>query len=81
MTKSCLASGRRTTLQFFSRYLSSPVRDPLHGQWEIAAMVWMGIGVTSLVAFVLMLVFGRRSKPDLGSVSAQWVMTHRVDSH
>jgi hypothetical protein len=42
----------------------------------------MGIGVTSFVVLILMLVvFGRRPKRDLGSVSAQWVMTHRVDSH
>jgi hypothetical protein len=45
-------------------------------------MVWMGIGVTLLVVSILLLVvFGRRPKQDLGSVSAHWVMTHRIDSH
>jgi hypothetical protein len=43
----------------------------------------MGIGVTSFVVLIIMMlvVFGRRPKRDLGSVSAHWVMTHRVDSH
>lgn len=45
-------------------------------------MMWMGIGATSLVLVITMLVLaGRRPKQDLGSVSAHWVMTHRVDSH
>jgi len=45
-------------------------------------MLWMGIGVTSFVVLIMLLVvFGRRPKRDLGSVSAHWVMTHRVDSH
>jgi hypothetical protein len=45
-------------------------------------MLWMGIGVTSFVVLIIMMlvVFGRRPKRDLGSVSAHWVMTHRVDS-
>jgi hypothetical protein len=42
----------------------------------------MGIGVASFVVLLIMLVvFGRRPKRDLGSVSAHWVMTHRVDSN
>jgi hypothetical protein len=46
-------------------------------------MLWMGIGVTSFVVLIItmLVVFGRRPKRDLGSVSAHWVMTHRVDSH
>ena len=45
-------------------------------------MLWMGIGVASFIVLIMLLVaFGRRPKLDLGSVSAHWVMTHRVDSH
>ena len=44
-------------------------------------MLWMGLAVIAGVAIILMLVIlERRSKRDLGSVSAQWVMRHRVDS-
>jgi hypothetical protein len=45
-------------------------------------MLWVGIGVTSLILVIMLLVLvGKRPKQDLGSVSAHWVMTHRADPH
>lgn len=47
---------------------------------EECEMLWIGIGVTTVVAFaVIALLLLNHRAGDLGSVSAHWIMAHRID--